>query len=296
MANRSSQAPRKPLLKKTSQDKIVTVIYHIFVMGFGISMVYPLVWMVFSSFKPTNTIFATATQLIPDQFTLENYINGWKGIGKTPFSQFFFNTFFVCIIATFGTVASCALVAYSFARLRYRLRGPLFALVLLTMMLPGEILMIPQYLWYNKLGWINTYLPLTVPFYFATTGFFIYQMKNFIDGIPKDLDESARIDGCSYYGIFFRIILPLIKPSLATVTIFSFLNNWNNYMGALLYLRRTEKYTISLALKLFCDPTSQSDYGAMFAMATLSLIPIFVIFATMQRYLTQGIATSGLKG
>ena len=296
MSVHRSRKVRVSVLKKSTKDKIVTVIYHIFVKGIGNSMVYPLIWMVFSSFKPTNSIFATATQLFPDQFTLDNYINGWKGIGRTPFSQFFANTFFVCIIATLGTVASCAMVAYSFARLRYRLRGPLFALVLLTMMLPGEILMIPQYLWYNKLSWVNTYLPLTVPLFFATSGFFIYQMKNFIDGIPEALDESARIDGCSFYGIFFRIIIPLIKPSLATVTIFSFLNNWNNYMGALLYLRRTEKYTISLALKLFCDPTSQSDYGAMFAMATLSLIPIFIIFATMQRYLTQGIATSGLKG
>lgn len=283
-------------LKKHKNKIFSRTLYHIIVIGLGVSMVYPLVWMVFSSFKPNNAIFATAKQLIPNEFTITNYINGWKGISQTPFSRFFLNTFFVCIIATFGTVASCALVAYSFARLKYRLRGFLFMLVLLSMMLPGEILMIPQYLWYNKLGWVNTYLPLTTPFFFAITGFFIYQLKNFIDGIPLDLDEAAHIDGCSFYGIFFRIILPLIKPSLATVTIFSFLNNWNNYMGALLYLRRTEKYTISLALKLFCDPTSQSDYGAMFAMATLSLIPIFIIFATMQRYLTQGIATSGLKG
>lgn len=283
-------------MTKQQKDRLVGVIYHIVVMGFALLMIYPLVWMVCSSFKPSNTIFATATNLIPDQFTVENYLNGWKGIGKTPFSQFFRNTVWVCLVATVGAVASSTLVAYSFARLKYKLRGPLFALVLLTMMLPAEILMIPQYLWYNKLGWVNTYLPLTVPCYFAVAGFYVYQIKNFIDGIPRDLDEAARIDGCSFYGIFFRIILPLIKPAVATVTIFSFLNNWNNYMGALLYLRRTEKYTISLALKLFCDPTSQSDYGAMFAMATVSLIPIFIIFATMQRYLTQGIATSGLKG
>ena len=187
-------------------------------------------------------------------------------------------------------------MAYSFARLKYKLRGLFFSLVLLTMMLPGEILMIPQYLWYNRLGWINTYLPLIVPGYFATSGFFVYQIKNFIDSIPRELDDAARIDGCSYYSILTRIMLPLIKPAIATVVIFSFLNNWNNYMGALLYLRKTEKYTVSLALKLFCDPTSQSDYGAMFAMATVSLIPIFFIFLTMQRYMTQGIATSGLKG
>lgn len=200
------------------------------------------------------------------------------------------------LVATAGTVISTTLVAYSLGRLRFKGRKFLFALVLLTMMLPGEILMIPQYLWYNKLGWINTYSPLTVPFFFAISGFFVYLISNFMGGIPRELDEAARIDGCSFYQTFYYVILPLVKPALATVAIFSFINNWNNYMGALLYLRRTEKYTASLALKLFCDVTSQSDYGAMFAMATLSLVPIFVIFATMQRFLTEGVSTTGLKG
>lgn len=283
-------------MSKSAKTLISAILYHLIIISFAFIMVYPLIWMVFSSLKPTNTIFNTAKQLIPSEITFDNYINGWKGIGKTPFAQFFKNTILVAIINTGGTIISCVLVAYSFARLKYRLRGILFALVLLTMMLPAEILMIPQYLWYNKLGWINTYLPLTVPGFFATSGFYVYQIKNFIDSIPRELDDAARIDGCSYYGILVRIMLPLIKPAMATVIIFSFLGNWNNYMGALLYLRKTEKYTLSLALKLFCDPISHSDYGAMFAMSTLSLIPIFFIFVTMQRYLTQGISTSGLKG
>ena len=283
-------------MTRKNKDRLFTILYHALILAFAFLMIYPLIWMVSSSFKPTNTIFATAANIFPEKATVEHYIHGWKGIGKTSFFTFFRNTFFVCIINTLGTVVSCTLVAYSFARLKYKLRGLFFSLVLLTMMLPGEILMIPQYLWYNRLGWINTYLPLIVPGYFATSGFFVYQIKNFIDSIPRELDDAARIDGCSYYSILTRIMLPLIKPAIATVVIFSFLNNWNNYMGALLYLRKTEKYTVSLALKLFCDPTSQSDYGAMFAMATVSLIPIFFIFLTMQRYMTQGIATSGLKG
>jgi len=283
-------------MSKNAKTHIYTVLYHLIIIVFAFIMIYPLIWMVFSSLKPTNTIFITAKQLIPSEFTFDNYINGWKGIGSTPFAQFFKNTILVAIINTGGTIVSCVLVAYSFARLKYKLRGVLFALVLLTMMLPAEILMIPQYLWYNKLGWINTYFPLIVPGFFATSGFYVYQIKNFIDSIPRELDDAARIDGCSYYSILVRIMLPLIKPAMATVVIFSFLGNWNNYMGALLYLRKTEKYTLSLALKLFCDPMSHSDYGAMFAMSTLSLIPIFFIFVTMQRYLTQGISTSGLKG
>lgn len=259
-------------------------------------MIYPLLWMVMSSFKESSTIFHTAGQLLPTQPTLENYANGWKGFSHTTFATFFKNTFFVAAMGTVGSIVSSLLVAYGLSRLRFRLRGLLFALVLLTMMLPGQILMIPQYLWYNQLGWINTYSPLIAEFYFATQGFFVYLLMNFMNGIPKDLDEAAKIDGCSYYSIFSRIILPLSTPAIATVAIFSFMNRWNDYMGPLLYLKRTEKYTISLALKLFCDQTSSSDYGALFAMSTLSLVPIFLIFAFMQKYLTEGVATSGIKG
>ena len=272
------------------------VIYHVFTMFFGIVMVYPLLWMFFSSFKDTNTIFSTASQLIPDEIVLENYVNGWKGFSKVTFGTFIWNTLGVAAVSTVSTVVSSALVAYALARLRFRGKNILFMLVLLTMMLPGEIMMIPQYLWYNKLGWINTYLPMTVPFGFAIQGFFVYQMKNFIEGLPRELDEAAKIDGCSYYTIFTRIIVPLLKPAMGTVAIFSFINRWNDYMSPLLYLKTVPKYTVSLALKLFCDQTSTSDYGAMFAMAVVSLIPIVLIFIFLQRYLIEGISTQGLKG
>ena len=279
-----------------AKKRISRIAYHTVVLAVGFVMIYPLLWMVMSSFKESSTIFHTAGQLLPTQPTLENYANGWKGFSHTIFATFFKNTFFVAAMGTVGSIVSSLLVAYGLSRLRFRLRGLLFALVLLTMMLPGQILMIPQYLWYNQLGWINTYSPLIAEFYFATQGFFVYLLMNFMDGIPKDLDEAAKIDGCSYYSIFSRIILPLSTPAIATVAIFSFMNRWNDYMGPLLYLKRTEKYTISLALKLFCDQTSSSDYGALFAMSTLSLVPIFLIFAFMQKYLTEGVATSGIKG
>ena len=188
------------------------------------------------------------------------------------------------------------MVAYGLARLRFPLRNLLFVIVLGTMMLPEQVMMIPQYLWYNRLGWINTYYPLVVPHFFALSGFFVYLIMNFIGGIPRDLDEAAHIDGCTYYSIYTRIIFPLLSPALATVAIFSFLNRWNDYMSPLLYIRRTKNYTVSLALRLFSDTTATSDYGALFAMSTLSLLPIFIIFITMQKYLTQGVITSGLKG
>ncbi len=283
-------------MQPRTKKQIQKVIYHIFVCGIGLVMIYPLIWMICSSFKPTSTIFQTAGSLIPETFTLENYLNGWKGIGSFTFGQFFKNSFFIVILATIGTLVSSAIVAYGFSRCRFRGKKILFAAMLVTMMLPAQVLMIPQYLWYQKLGWVGSYLPLIVPFFFATQGFFTYLMKNFIDGIPRELDEAATIDGCSYYGVFLRIILPLLVPALITGAIFSFMWRWDDFLSALLYITSTENYPVCLALKLFCDPSSSSDYGAMFAMSTLSILPAVLIFIFFQKYLVEGITTSGLKG
>lgn len=271
-------------------------IYHILVCGFAFAMIYPLLWMILSSFKPTNTIFTTAQELLPRTWTLENYANGWKGFANVSFGRFFLNSLFISVMATLGTLASSSIVAYGFARLKFKGRGVLFSAMLVTMMLPAQVLMIPQYIWYQKLGWVGSYLPLIVPYWFAIQGFFVYLMTNFIGGIPRDLDEAAKIDGCSTYGIFFWIILPLIVPALITGGIFSFIWRWDDFLSALLYVSKTETYPVSLALKLFSDPSSSSDYGAMFAMSTLSILPVVLIFITLQKYLVEGIATSGLKG
>ena len=273
-------------------------IYHFLVLGLGLIMIYPLVWMVMSSFKETNTIFTTASQLFPtaQNATTVNYANGWRGFGKATFGRFFLNSLFISVTATIGTVLSSSIVAYGFARMRFPFRGALFAAMLVTMMLPAQVLMIPQYLWYQKLNWVGSYMPLIVPYWFATQGFFVYLMVNFIGGIPRDLDEAAKIDGCSTYGIYLRIIMPLIVPALITSGIFSFIWRWDDFLSALLYVNSSAMYPASLALKLFCDLSSSSDYGAMFAMSTLSILPVMLIFIFCQKYLVEGIATSGLKG
>lgn len=271
-------------------------IYHILVSGLGFVMIYPLLWMIFSSFKPTGTIFATAGQILPTTWTLDNYTNGLRGFGKIPFMQFFANSLYISMIATIGTVASSAIVAYGFSRMKFFGKGVLFAAMLVTMMLPAQVLMVPQYLWYQKLNWVGTYLPMIVPYFFAIQGFFVYLNVNFINGVPRDLDEAAKIDGCSTYGIFLRVIVPLLTPALITTGIFSFIWRWDDFLSALLYVRSSAMYPASLALKLFCDPSSSSDYGAMFAMSTLSILPVMIIFIFLQKYLVEGIATSGLKG
>ena len=275
---------------------ISNIIYHILVCAFGLVMIYPLVWMVMSSFKDTNTIFTTATSLIPEKFTLQNYVNGWKGFAKVGFGTFFKNSLFISITATIGTVLSSSVVAYGFARCKFPGRKLLFAAMLASMMLPAQVLMIPQYLWYQKLNWVGTNLPLIVPYCFAIQGFFVYMMTNFIEGIPRELDEAAKIDGCSYYTIFTKIIFPLMVPTMITGCIFSFMWRWDDFLSALLYVQKSVQYPVSLALKLFCDPGSSSDYGAMFAMASLSILPSVIIFIFFQKYLVEGISTSGLKG
>ena len=279
-----------------TKKKVGSIVYNVIVCAFGLVMLDPVVWMVMSSFKETSTIFTTAGNLIPEKFTFENYVNGWKGFGKVSFGTFFSNSLFISVVATIGTVISSSLVAFGFSRCNFKGKKLLFAAMLVSMMLPAQVLMIPQYLWYQKLGWVGSYLPLIVPYFFAIQGFFVYLMMNFINGIPRELDEAARIDGCSYFGIYRRVILPLITPAMVTGGIFSFMWRWDDFLSALLYINDSARYTASLALKLFCDPGSSSDYGAMFAMATLSIVPAVAIFIVFQKYLVEGIATSGLKG
>ena len=211
------------------------------------------------------------------------------------FGLFFKNSFIIAGVSTIGAVISSAVVAYGFARIDFKFKGFWFGCMLLAMMLPFQVIMIPEYIIFNNMGWVGSYLPLIVPQFFGQ-GFFIFLNVQFIKGIPVDLDEAARMDGCSIYSIFTRIILPLVKPSLVTSAIFSFMWRWDDFLSALLYLSDPLKYPVSYALKMFSDPTAGSDWGAMFAMATLSLIPIFLIFLTMQKYLVEGIASTGIKG
>ena len=276
--------------------KIKTVVTHVLVALGGLIMVYPLLWMVLSSFKPTDQVLPTSSQLIPAQWTLDNYVNGWKGFMGYSFGVFFANSFFIATVSTFGTLISSAFVAFALQRLQFRGKKILFTLVLSTMMLPAQILMIPQFMWYRYMNWVGTYYPMILPYFFAIQGFFVYLIMNFIGGIPKDLDESAKIDGCSYYGTFFRIILPLIVPALVTSAIFSFIWRWDDYLSALLYVNRANMRPVALALQLFSDPSSGSDIGSTLAMSTLSILPATIIFLIFQKSLVEGIATTGIKG
>ncbi len=270
-------------------------IYHILVGGFAILMLYPVIWLLMSSFKPSDTIFVTAQSLIPDPFILSNFAQGWEGIGGNSFGVFIKNTVVLVIITMIGQVISSAVIAFGFARLSFFGKSFWFALMMVTLMLPYEVVMIPQYIIFSKLGWLDSIKPIAVPAYFGHP-FFIFLLVQFIRTIPRELDEAATIDGCGTFKIFYKIILPLIRPALATVSIFSFYWTWDNLLGPVLYLNSPDKYTVSMALNMFLSNETVSNWGAMFAMSIVTLIPVFVIFFLFQRHVVEGISTSGLKG
>ncbi|MDD4113745.1 MAG: carbohydrate ABC transporter permease [Herbinix sp.] len=277
------------------RKKISKVMYHVLVLTGGFIMIYPVLWMITGSLKNNTEILNGALSLIPPNWRWENFARGWKGFGGVTFATFFKNSFIITSISTFATVISSACIAYSFARLRYRGRKFMFTMMIMSMLLPGQVLLIPTYIIYNMLGLVPSVVPLILP-HFLGQAFFIYQMMQFMAGIPRELDEAAFVDGCSRYSIFTRIIIPLLKPSIITTVIIQFYWKWDDFQGPLVYLSKPTSYTVSIALKLFADSTSTTDYGAMFAMSSLSLIPVFLIFLFFNRYLTEGISTSGLKG
>jgi multiple sugar transport system permease protein len=271
------------------------IMLHVLLIVGAFVMVYPLLWMISSSFKPTADIFKDLS-LFPSRTTLSNYSGGWTAL-STPFTGFFLNSIILCALAVVGNLISCTLAAFAFARLRFPLRRLWFALMLGTIMLPFQVTLVPQYIVYKKLGWVGTFLPIVVPKFLAVDAFFVFLLVQFIRTIPRDLDDAAKIDGCGPFRLFYRIVLPLTVPALATTAIFTFIWTWNDFLSQLIYLGNTiSSYTVPVALGSFIDTTSQSSWGQLLAMATLSVLPIFGFFLAFQRLLLEGIATTGIRG
>ncbi len=275
--------------------RIVTnVIYHLFVVAFGLIMIYPVVWMILSSFKVKSEILGANATFWPKQWILSNYPDGWYGSGNLTFGTYFKNSAIVSVFGMIGTVISSAMVAYALGRVNFKGRKFWFTAMIMTMLLPGQVLMIPQYIIWNSLGAVGTFIPLLLP-RFLGWPFFIYMMMQFVRGLPKELDEAAMIDGCNKYTIFTRIIVPLMGPSIITTVVISFYWIWDDYMGPLLYLTKPELKTVSLAIKGFAD-VQGTNFGPMFAMSTLSLIPVFLLFLFFNRYLMDGVTAGSVKG
>jgi multiple sugar transport system permease protein len=276
-------------------SRVRRTVWHLFCLALLVVMLYPVLWLISMSIKPAHEIL-TSVSLLPKHLALGNYAEAVKGQAGTSVWRFFGNSLIVSVLSVVGNVASCSLAAYAFARLRFRMRRPLFAFMLATIMLPPHVVLIPQYIIFNKLGMVDTFLPLVLPKFLATDAFFVFLIVQFMRGIPAELGDAARIDGCGAIRSFAYVMLPLARPALITTSIFTFIWTWNDFLSQLIYLNSPNKYTLPLALRLFIDQTSETSYGAMFAMSVLSLVPIGLFFFAFQRYLVEGVSTSGLGG
>jgi multiple sugar transport system permease protein len=267
--------------------------YAIAVSG-AIILIYPLLWLFSASFKPDDLIFNNASLLSP-QWIVDNYSEGWNALDY-PFILFFVNSLIVCLGAVLGNVISCSLAAYAFARLRFKYKTLWFVIMQGAILLPTHVLIVPQYILFKGLGWVDTFLPMVVPKFLATDAFFIFLMIQFMRGIPTELDDAAKLDGCSRFAFYWYVMVPLALPALVTTAIFTFIWTWNDFFTQLIFLNDEALYTVPIALRTFLDSSGNSAYGQLFAMSVLSLLPIIAFFLMFQRLLIEGASTSGLKG
>jgi multiple sugar transport system permease protein len=268
-----------------------SAVYALLVAG-GAIYLFPLLWMLSTSLKQLSQISAWPPQLIPRPFTLVHYIEGWK---KLPFALFYRNTLLITSLNIVGTLLSSTLVAYGFARLRFPGRNVLFLVLLSTMMLPGQVTMIPLYVLFSRMNWLGTYKPLIVPSFFGSA-FNVFLLRQFLMTIPHELDDAARIDGCGYIRTLISIILPIVMPALGVVAIFTFTYNWNDFMGPLIYLNKITQLTVTAGLRSFQTTNTGQHVGQLMAMATLALLPQVVVFFFTQKQMVQGVTLTGIKG
>ena len=271
---------------------------HLSLLALGFVFSIPVLWVVTTSFKGQGGIFTYPIEWIPTPIVWSNYprllevlmYSGWPGI-----VLFFRNTFFISILATLGTLTSSILVAYSFARLQWPERNLLFSLSLATMMLPTVVILIPTFLLFRDLKWLNTFMPMIVPFWFAVQGFYIFLLRQFFLGLPVELEEAARIDGADSLRILWQIVVPLSRPAIITVSIFSFLQHYNEFLTPLLYLNAVEKFPMALGMRMF-QGTYTNDWPLMMAASAVFILPTVILFLIAQRHFIQGIQLTGLAG
>lgn len=271
-------------------------VFYVLTIVLALLFVFPFFWTVSSSLKTPSEIFSFPPTMFP---TVPQWVNYATVLQKVPFITWVLNSLIVVALNTAGVIATASVVAYSFARFEYRGRDLIFVATLATMMLPAQVTLIPQFVLFNALGWINTLLPLWVPAWFGGGAFFIFLLRQFFLSLPKELDEAALIDGASYLRVFWSILMPLCKPALATVAIISFISSWNDFVGPLIYLNSPEKFTVALGLNFFQNVPEQAGTPTqhlLMAASVMAILPCLILFFSFQRYFVEGIVLSGIKG
>lgn len=268
-----------------------TALAYIFITLGAATMIIPFLWMISTALKEPGQIFSMPPVWIPKPLVWTNFSRAWSSL---PFGLFSANSFKVSILGTVGTLISCSWAAYAFARLRFPFKNALFTLILATMMIPGQITMIPVFVIMKYLGWYDTHFPIWVPHFFGSA-FGTFLLRQFFMSLPPDLDDAAKIDGCNPFQIYYKIFLPLSKPALATLGVLTFLSSWNNLLGPVIYLKTIEKFTLMIGLAFF-QGQYYTDYSLLMSGSLISLIPIILLYIVAQKYFVQGIALTGIKG
>ncbi len=295
VANLQSTVPTTPRRGSKKQgERIWQIIVWMILLTGAVIFLLPFIWMVSSSLKEEQAVFQYPPQFIPNPVMWSNYITA---LTYKPFPLYVFNTLIIVVLNLIAVLLTSSFCAYGFARIQFKGRDFWFSVVLATMMVPYFVIMIPQFVMFTRLGWIDTrlYLPLTVPLFFGGGAFNIFLLRQFFKGIPADLADAARVDGCTEFGIYWRIMMPLAKPALATIAIFTFLGTWNDFIGPLLYIKSPNLFTVSIGLAAFRG-VMRTRWDLLMAASTAMVLPAIILFFSAQRYFIQGAAISGLKG
>lgn len=278
--------------RKRSERIQKLIVYAILFAG-AVIVLFPFLWTFSTSLKTPDQVYQIPPKLIPAPAAPENYD---RVLNERPFGRWMLNSFFVVAVSTVGTLLSCSLTAFAFSRLRWPLRDKLFLVLLATMMLPDQVTLIPTFIIFKHLGWINTYFPITIPAWFARNAFYVFLLRQFFMTIPLDLDDAARMDGAGHFQVYWRIILPMSKPALGVAALMFAQFKWREFLAPLIYLNRSESYTAAIGLRTFMDETHGTDWELMMAANILFMIPVVIVFFFTQRYMIQGVVITGVKG
>ena len=284
------------MVGECKNKRLSSVLFHVCSCLLGFIMIYPLLWLLASSFKSNDTMFHNTYSLIPETWdVVQNYLSGLAGVAGYSFMHFFKNSVIVTLVSVVTSIFSSLLAAYALARVKFRGSGFWFGCVIMTMMIPSQVMVVPQYIILRALHLNDTLAAMVLPWCFGYA-FFIFLIVQYMRGVPKELDEAAQIDGCSKIGILFRILVPVVKPAIVSASIFAFYWIWQDFFQPLIFVGSPKNFTIPLALNMYTDPNSFNNYGGLFAMSVVSLIPVIIVFIVFQKYLVEGIATDGIKG
>ncbi|MCL5998472.1 MAG: carbohydrate ABC transporter permease [Chloroflexi bacterium] len=298
VADRTSRGRRQPLGGYRALKSLSKVLTYTVLTALSAISVFPLLFTLSNALKSNDQMYVMPPVWIPNPLMIEHTVTAWNAL---PFTLYTFNTLVITILSMAGHLLSGSLVAFGFSRLRGPGRDKLFALLLATMMLPGQVTIIPDYIMMKYLGWLDTFLPLIVPSFFGGGAFFIFLLRQFMLGISTELDDAARIDGCSSWRIYWSIVLPLIKPALGAVAIFAFVGNWNDFFYPLIFLNQQSKFTIALGLRLYQLQVFHTSFRThsvqgLLGLSLVVLLPVVIVFFFAQKQFIQGITFTGLKG